>query len=902
MNNLLDLDIQRFSTSVGPSPEDEYIVSVTNYIKTINTSGGVVSSIYYKLVSGLVDYGIGDGNIEEFTATSNDHRRLGSVAGRWSGGSTHRDFYFNVAEIGAAQSSNPILDYICLHGVSGTDIYLGYHIDWKSASSYNYQVDVVLTNQTNGETYYETVWPSQQYQDTAVITCPIGNSSYRAHIRIIDNNTNTLIGDYSDTYVEFSVTYGNPKYTITNRKLNYNCSEIEYKGNVEVDDGLYFQEAYGYLYEVDISTWNKTKVQDLNFANQSQLENLIISGLTSGKTYSLYVSMVYYDPDTSHTYTGTIENQFEATHSNAECSGIRIVPHSTTADCYINGLRCYNEATITKVELHFSNYDDPNNPIELTFTSTDSDKFTVSGLTAGKSYFVVCDVYNSIDDYPMSTYLPNDVNMQLAGNDLPFALSVATVQGGEKVTVTLQNNNYRVASIMSSGYINQLIGHTEHSEGWEAKTETTIERLFKRKITGTAYEEFFCENKSTGATTSFLVNYQLNNTSPDLNLSYKPNFGLYYYQGTQSDGVFPPYIINYRYVENYRAAEPYTVGSVIVCIGLKEGVFLTNTHTGPIGFNFYEGSNHASREITENGTYRVDLISRINGVDAFIPVSFKIDKIGQVLTESDFTYNDIIDDSVRFHKGMYLRPKSTTWGFMPTINSFSVDIEVLGIDSIINVDGVSLVRGETNTINLSGSSNKTVNFTITASKDGKTLSHTYTGFIYEIGRQPTSLGISILYSEYDKDSNSVRLFALCYPTNHSLTNCYSYNSQSLLSKIVFYINNNEVSQYSTFFDSNLMTAFASVSKSEISETDNFSISMTSCKGSDLTNVITDNLKSLGYNAIPDLTTNYYPGTQDSIVHIITPDGRTIDDATFIKPDGTKLSLSDVIKIVTPPSQ
>ena len=897
MNKLLDLDIQRFSTG-GGGEEDESYVRVSSYTKTYTVSSNKVTAIRYQLTTLLDDYSETGTNKFDYTATSNNARVAKEVSGRASGSNASATYYLNVAEIGAAKTSTPIIDYICLHNVSGVEITVGYHVDWKSIQdTSNYQVDLVLENQTNGETYYETVWPYEQYQDIAKVNCPVGNSTYKAHFRIINNTTNTLIGDWTGNYIEFSVTHGNPKYTINNRKLNYNCSEIEYRGTLEVDDGLYFQEADGYLYEVDTSTWNQTKVQDLHFANQSQLEDLIVSGLTSGKTYSLSVSIVYYDPNTSNTYTGTLENQFEATHSNAECSGIRIVPHSTTADCYINGLRCYNGATITKVELHFSNNDDPNNPIELTFTSTDSDKFKVSGLTAGKSYFVVCDIYNSIDKYPMSTYLPNDINMQSAGNDLPFAVSVVTVPGGEKVTVTLQNNNYKVASIMSSGYINQLIGYAAQSEGWEAKTETTIERLFKGKIIGTVYEEFFCENKSTGATTSFLVNYQLNNTSTDLEGKVQSNFGLFLYQNSSNDGVFPPYIITYRYIENYRASEPYTVGSVEVCIGLREGVFLSNTHNRPAGFNFYEGSNYATREFTVNGTYIFDLIARVNGVDQFVPVTIKIDKVGQVLTESDFTNTQRISDSTNYHKGMYLRPKSTSLGYGSTITSFSVDIEVLGIDSITNVDGASLVSDETNTIRLSGSSNKTIDFTITASKDGKTLSHTYTGFIYEIGRQPTSLGISILYSEYYKDSNNVGLYALCYPANHSLINRYWYQDQNLLSKIVFYINNTEVSQYSTFFDSNLMTAFASVSKSEISETDNFSISMTSCKGSDLTNVITDNLRTLGYNATPDLSTNYYPGTNDSPLHLILPDGTVIDDATFIRPDGTKQSLADVIKII-----
>lgn len=896
MNKLLDLDIQRFSTSGGE--ENEYLIGVSSYTKTVNVSSNKVSSIYYKLESYLSDMA-GDGsNIAEFTATSNNHRLEKTVSGRHAGASVSRTYYFNVEEVGAAARTTPILDFVCLHWVEGTKVYIGYHIDWKSIQEkYNYQIDVVLENLTNGETYYETVWSSQEYQDEAVFSCPVGNSDYKAHFRIIDSNTNTLVEDFTDTYLTFSVTYGNPKYTITNRKLDYNCSEVEYKGTVTVDDGLYFQEAYGHLSEVDTETLNETKVKDLYFENQTQLENLIVSGLTAGKTYSLYVSMVYFDPNTSDAYTGTLNNQFDAKHNNVECSDIRIVPHSTTADCYINDLRCYNGATITKVDLHFSNYDDPNSPIELTFTSPNSDRFKVSGLTAGKSYFIVCDIYNSLEEYPMSTYIPNDIFMQSAGNDLPFAVSVVTAPGGEKVTVTLQNDNYKVASIMNNGYVSQLIGYAAQSEGWEAKTETTIERLFKSKIVGTAYEEFFCQNKSTGATTSFLVDYQLNNTSPDLKGKVQPNFGLFLYQNNSNDGVFPPYIITYRYIDNPRAQEQYTVGSVEVCVGLREGVFLSNTHNGPIGFNFYEGSNYATREFTSNGTYNFDLISRVNGVYQFILVTIKVDKIGQVLTESDFISLQRINDSTDHHNGMYLRPKSTSWGSNSTINTFSVDVEVLGIDSIINVDGASLVSGETNTIRLSGSSNKTIDFTITASKDGKTLSHTYTGFIYEIGRQPTSLGISILYSEYDKNSNNVKLFALCYPTQHSLNNCYWYQDQNLLSKIVFYINNTEVSQHSTFFDSNLMTAYAIVTKDEISNSDTFSISMTSCKGSDLSNVITDNLKTLGYNATPDLSTNYYPGANNSPLHLVLPDGTVIDDATFIRPDGTKQSLSDVIKIV-----
>ena len=49
---------------------------------------------------------------------------------------------------------------------------------------------------------------------------------------------------------------------------------------------------------VDLHDVVETKVKDLYFTSPTQLENLIVSGLTEGKTYSLYVSMEYVDPNT----------------------------------------------------------------------------------------------------------------------------------------------------------------------------------------------------------------------------------------------------------------------------------------------------------------------------------------------------------------------------------------------------------------------------------------------------------------------------------------------------------------------------------------------------------------------------------------------------------------------------
>lgn len=906
MNKLLDLDIQRFATSVDPY--DESYVSVNSYTKTFTVSNNKVTAIRYQLDAALNDFTETGTNKFDYTATSNNARVSKTVSGRQGGAGVSATYYLNVAEIGAAKTSTPIIDYICLHSVSGVEITVGYHVDWKSIQdTYNYQVDLVLENQTNGETYYETVWPYEQYQDIAKVNCPVGNSTYKAHFRIIDNTTNTLIGDWTGNYIEFSVTHGNPSLTINNRKLNSDCSEVNYQCTLNIDAELRLDAITGYLYlwDTSVSPWTKTVVKQLSFG-QSQVQNMCINGLTAGNTYEVSLSISAYDPQTYDYYYGTFSNQFDAQHNNAECSGIRVVPHSTTADCYVNNLRCYNGESISKIDFHFSNYDDPNNPVELTFTSTTSDKFRVTGLTANTSYFVYCDIYNSGDQWPMTTYLPNNISTQVAGNDLPFAVSVSTVPRGSKVSVTLQNNNYKVATIMNNGYINHLIGTSARAEGWGAESESVVSRVFLHAINygnPSLYEEFFCQNKTTGTQTSFLVDYIMDFSGPDLVDAFSSSFAL-----SSPDESW--YILTYENIENYRAQQQYTVGSVIVTFALREGVYISNAYGGPMGSTFYEGSKTATREFTSNGTYTIDIPARINGVDTMSTVTVVIDKIGQVLTANDFDSVSIVDSSYQ-HKGMYLRPKSDnntyTTDFLTNISSYErceLLFEVLGVDTLTNISGGSatIVSGQTNTIKITADSNTSFDFTITGTKDGKTVSHTYTAVIYCIGAAPCGPLVSILYSEYDKDTNYVNLFATGYPINYSHNPILSSviigasEFKNIIDKIKFRKNGTELQSFMNY-DPALMTSYASISKDNISTSDTFTIYALSRLSSNLSDARTDDLATLGYSAHPDLTTNYYPGANTSPLHLILPDGTVVNDASFIKPDGTKADLADVIKII-----